>query len=308
MTQTARLLAVIIPASNEATYIGRCLAALLAQDQAAGAVLVIVAANACRDATVAVARGFEAAITARGWQLLIDDNPEPGKLGALNRADALVDMVANTLVGAMAEVITDGTAEAMFDAMTAAPIRAYLDADVVCDPALLGQIRAVLDRDAPAYATGTLTVTRAQSWITRAYADLWTKLPFVRCGAVGAGFFAVNAAGRARWGAFPAIISDDTFVRLNFAPHERHEVAARYHWPMVEGWANLIRVRRRQDAGVAEVYRLYPELCANEGKGDVVQGSILPLALAAPLGFVVYSLVRLAVRLRPPANDWSRGR
>lgn len=281
MTQTGCPFAVIIPASNEAGYIGRCLAALLAQDQAAGRVMVIVAANACRDATVAVARGHEAAMTARGWQLLIDDSPEPGKLGALNRADALAE---------------------------GAGIRAYLDADVVCEQALLGQIRAVLDRAEPAYATGTLAVIRAQSWVTRAYADLWTRLPFVQGGAVGAGFFAVNVAGRARWGAFPAIISDDTFVRLNFAPHERHEVAARYHWPMVEGWANLIRVRRRQDAGVAEVYRLYPQLCANEAKAAVGQGGLFPLARAAPLGFVVYTLVRLAVRLRPPDTGWSRGR
>ena len=135
-------------------------------------------------------------------------------------------------------------------------MRAYLDADVICEPALLGQIRAALGGAAPAYATGRLAVARAESWVTRAYADLWTRLPFVTGGAVGAGFFAVNAAGRARWGGFPEIISDDTFVRLNFAPDERHEVAARYHWPMVEGWRNLVRVRRRQDAGVAEVYRL----------------------------------------------------
>jgi glycosyltransferase involved in cell wall biosynthesis len=282
---TAQTLAVIIPASNEAGYIGRCLAALLAQDQAAGRVLVILAANACRDATVSIAEGFAPAMVARGWRLVIDDSPVPGKLGALNRADALV----NDLVGGAA-------------------IRAYLDADVVCDPALLGQIRASLSGPAPAYATGTLAVARAKSLITRAYADLWTRLPFVQGGAVGAGFFAVNAAGRARWGAFPDIISDDTFVRLNFAPAERHEVPARYHWPMVEGWANLIRVRRRQDAGVAEVYRLYPELRANEGKGAVGQGGLLPLARAAPLGFVVYSLVRLAVRLRPAGKGWSRGR
>ncbi len=95
-------------------------------------------------------------------------------------------------------------------------------------------------------------------------------------------------------------------MRLNFAPTERIEVAARYHWPMVEGWANLVRVRRRQDAGVAEVYRLYPDLRTNEAKapGD----SLLSLARAAPLGFVVYSLVRLAVRLRPKGSGWSRGR
>ena len=118
----------------------------------------------------------------------------------------------------------------------------------------------------------------------------------------------MDAAGRARWGEFPDIISDDTFARLQFAPAERHEVAARYHWPMVEGLSNLIRVRRRQDAGTAEVYRLYPHLHPNEGKGDVGGGDLIRLALAAPLGFVVYAVIRLAVRMKPPAAEWSRGR
>ena len=277
------MLAVILPASNEAAYIGPCLAALVAQDRGAGPVVVIVAANACRDATVAVARGALAALGARGWRLVIDDSPQPGKLAALNRAEAI----------ARAE---------------GAGMLAYLDADVICEPGLLGQIRAVLDRPEPAYATGTLTVARARTWVTRAYADLWQRLPFVTGGAVGAGFFAVNAAGRARWGDFPDIISDDMFVRLQFSPAERHQVSARFHWPMVEGLSNLIRVRRRQDAGTAEVYRLYPHLHPNEGKGDVGGGDLIRLALAAPLGFVVYAVIRLAVRMKPPAAEWSRGR
>ena len=281
--KAAPLLAVILPASNEAEYVAPCLAALVAQDAAAGSVVIILAANACRDATVAVARGLEAEIVARGWRLVIDESPQPGKLPALNRAEAIAR--------------TEG-----------AMMQAYLDADVICEPALLGQIRAALARPVPAYATGTLTVALARTWITRAYADLWKRLPFVIGGAVGAGFFAVNAAGRARWGEFPDIISDDMFVRLHFSPTERHQVPARYHWPMVEGLANLIRVRRRQDAGTAEVYRLYPHLRPNEDKGDVRGGDLVRLALAAPLGFVVYAIIRLAVRMKPPAAEWSRGR
>lgn len=274
-------LAVIIPANNEAAYIGPCLAALLAQDAVAGPLVVVVAANACTDATVAIAQGFQARMVARGWQLICDDSTVPGKIGALNRGDALVG---------------DGVP------------RVYLDADVICDPGLIGQLRLVLDRPQATYATGTLAVARARSAVTRAYADLWTRLPFVQGGAVGAGLFAVNGAGRARWGVFPDIISDDTFVRLHFAPSERHEVAARYHWPMVEGWRNLVRVRRRQDAGVAQVYALYPDLRANEDKAPVGRGAVLRLALVAPLGFMVYAAVRLAVRLRRAEAGWSRGR
>lgn len=279
-------LLLILPASNEAGLIGPCLAALLAQDAAAGPVVVIVAANACRDATAEIARGYAPAFAARGWALHVEDSPIPGKLAALNRAEALAQSLAQSL------------------GMAFGP-RVWLDADVICEPALLGQIRAALDRPEPAWATGRLSVMPARSWVTRAYGALWTRLPFVTGGAVGAGFFAVNPAGRARWGAFPPIISDDTYVRLLFAPSERHEVAARFHWPLVEGWSNLVRVRRRQDAGVAELARLYPQLMANEAKG---RARPLRLLCAAPLGFVVYALVRLAVRLKPAGPDWSRGR
>jgi hypothetical protein len=173
---------------------------------------------------------------------------------------------------------------------------------------MLAQLRAALSTEAPRYATGTIAVAPAQSWVTRAYASVWRRLPFVRGGAVGAGLFAVNAAGRARWGAFPQVISDDTFVRLSFRPEERIEVPARYHWPMVEGFANLVRVRRRQDAGVDELRRLHPTLFANEGKARLTIPDLLRIALRVPLGFLVYLTVHLAVRMRPPATDWTRGR
>lgn len=279
-TGQGALFSILIAASNEEAWIGRCLDALLAQDRTAGPVQIVVAANACTDGTVGIVRDRAAQAEARGWKLLCNVSPEPGKAAALNRADA------QALGG----------------------VRAYLDADVICDPALIGQLRAALDRPDPAYATGTLAVAPARSWVTRRYAALWTRLPFVRGGAVGAGLFAVNAAGRARWGAFPQIISDDTFVRLQFAPSERHEVAARYHWPMVEGWRNLVRVRRRQDAGVAEVYRLYPALKGNEAKAPLGPGRLLRLALTVPVGFAVYAAVSLSVRLMPPVQDWNRGR
>lgn len=273
-------LSVIIPAHDEAGWIGACLGALLAQDSGAGAVEVIVAANACRDDTVARAEAFRARFAARGWDLVVLDLPEPGKLNALNRAEA-----AARGAGLV-----------------------YLDADVRCEPPLLGELAAALAAPGPVYATGRLAVAPAQSRVTRAYAGIWTRLPFVESGAVGAGLFAVNRAGRARWGAFPAIISDDTFVRLQFTPAERVEVAARYHWPMVEGWANLVKVRRRQDAGVAELARLHPELGANEGKARLGPGRLLRLALARPVGLAVYLAVHLAVRLRPAGRDWTRGR
>jgi glycosyltransferase involved in cell wall biosynthesis len=273
-------LSVIIPANNEGAWIGRCLTALVEQDASLDRVEVIVVANASTDDTVAVAQGQIDRFSARGWTLRVLDLAQGGKLPALNAGDAAAG----------------------------SPMRLYLDADITCDPPLLGQIHAALAMPAPRYATGTLAIAPAQSWITRRYAAIWSRLPFVRGGAVGAGLFAVNAAGRARWDAFPAITSDDTFVRLHFRPAERVEVPARYHWPMVEGFTNLVRVRRRQDAGVAELHDLYPALVANEAKAPLTLPGLLAIALRDPLAFLVYTAVHIAVRLRPASGGWTRGR
>lgn len=280
---TAPPLVVVIPANDESAWIEACLAALAAQDAAAGPLEVVVSANACTDDTAARARGMAPAFAARGGGLRVIDSPAPGKTAALDRAEA-----------------------ALAGRLRAAP-RVYLDADVRCDAALMGQLRAALDTAAPRYATGTLAIAPARSAATRAYARVWARTPFVRGGAVGAGLFAVNAAGRARWGDFPDIISDDTFVRLNFAPHERVEVPARYHWPMVEGLGALVRVRRRQDTGVRQIAARWPGLMGNEGKGRWPRADLARLALADPLGVAAYGWVHLATRLRR-SDAWSRGR
>lgn len=279
------MLSVIIPANDEAGYIGACLGALLASDPlpgepAGGAAEIVVSANACTDATVAIAQGFAARAAARGWRLLVLDRPEGGKPGALDAGDAAAR-------GA---------------------IRVYLDADVTVSPGLLPALAAALDRPGPAWASGRLVVAPAATRVTRAYARVWARVPFMTDCVPGAGLFAVNAAGRARWGGFPAIISDDTYVRLLFAPGERIGLPEPYLWPMVEGWRALVRVRRRQDAGVAEIARRFPRLLQNEDKPRFGLARLLGILLSDPAGFAVYFGVALAVRLPARAAGWSRGR
>ncbi|OCX66445.1 glycosyl transferase [Thioclava sp. SK-1] len=274
------MVGVVIPANNEADYIDACLQALL--DQVSVPMMrIVVSANGCSDTTVDQVRAFEARFEAAGHVLICLDSPEGGKLAALDRAEA---------------------------ALEPHMARIFLDADVICDPQLIGQVARALDTDQPRYATGTLQVTRARSGFTRAYARFWQRLPFVESGAVGAGFFAVNPAGRARWDAFPKIISDDTFVRLCFTPSERIEVPACYHWPMIEGFRPMVKVRKRQDAGVEEIARLWPHMLENEGKHSLTRKRILELAATMPAGFAAYMAVHLAVRIGPKTTSWSRGR
>ncbi|MEM6409566.1 MAG: glycosyltransferase, partial [Pseudomonadota bacterium] len=256
---------------------GPCLDALLAQKGAPEGGEVLLMANACTDATIARALPYKPLFQRLGWKLRLLRVPPPGKIHALN----------------CSEKAASGA------------VLIYLDADVICTQGLIGQLCQALDTPEPRYGSGKLQIAPAQTWITRQYAATWAALPFMQSPAVGAGLFAVNRAGRARWGAFPDIISDDTFVRLQFDPDERIEVEARYIWPLVEGFANLVKVRRRQDAGVIEIDETYPSLLDREAKAPIDYKSLF---LRNPVSFLCYSAVKLAVKLRPQEASWTRGR
>jgi glycosyltransferase involved in cell wall biosynthesis len=270
-------LSVIIPAHNEAGRIGLCLAALFASDLVAGGAEAIVVANGCADTTVAEARAMR---TAKGaWPLRVLDLPEGGKTRAL----------------AAGEAVGRGA------------VLAYLDADVIVSPPLMAALADALKGPAPAYGSGQVVIPEPLSRASRLYARFYRAVPFFHTGVPGCGLFAMNRAGRARWGDWPGVISDDTFARLMFTPAERHLVAAPYRWPVVEGWAALVRVRRRQDAGVAEIAARYPALLTNDDPRPNTRARLMRAALAHPLACLTYAAVRVAARLRP-AKGWARGR
>ena len=271
-------LTILIPAHNEADGIRANLGAVLSS---AGLTKIekqiLVLANGCTDATVAISESFREQAEADGWAFDVVEVEAQGKLNALN-------------VG---------------DAQAKGEIRIYLDADVVISPGLVRAICHALSDTTPAFASG-LPVVTATSGFTALYARFWQKLPFFTQTVPGFGVFAVNASGRSRWQNWPDIIADDLFARLNFAPSERVKCGEPYLWPMVEGFASLVRVRRRQDAGVREITALFPELIANEDKSAA---PILRLAGKDPVGFLAYACVALCVRLPLFKNTdkWQRG-
>jgi len=272
---------ILIPAHNELGYIEPCLEALLASAPTGAGVEVIVMANGCTDGTPQVARGYAARFAQKGWPLTVLDIALGGKMGALNAGD---------------RIARHGT-------------RIYLDADVVVTPSLMAELAAILDLPEARYASGTPAIMAKGDAFTKAYTQFWQTQPFCTHGVPGFGVFAVNAAGRKRWGDFPDIISDDTFVRLGFTPAERFRVQAKYAWPMIESAAALIRVRRRQDIGVAEVQQLYPERWQNHDPHPKDAVPMWRRALRHPLGFAAFVIVAVAVRMPHKDQDrWARGR
>lgn len=275
---------IILPAHNEADYIDACARALLQSDPLPDGwtAQVITVANGCTDDTVARARSHTGAAQARGWHWQVIDLDQGSKPGALNAGDSAAT----------------------------GKILVYLDADVLLSPALLPQLVAQLDASGPAYGSGSPVVSRGQSWVTRTYGKFWATLPFVSQGCPGFGVFAMNRDGRKRWRDWPPIISDDTYARLQFVPKERIRVAAEYHWPLVEGFRNLVRVRRRQNEGVAQIAELFPDLITHNDRVSIGLGGLMRRILRHPMGFVVYAAVVLAVKtpLFRSTSNWARGR
>lgn len=271
-------LSVIIPASNEEDWIGDCLRAVFASEPVVGGAEVIVVANGCKDATAVRARQIA---VPEGWDL----------------------QVIETAIGSKPKALTLGDRHAKGE------ITAYLDADCRVSPALLREISDLLaSLEAPAYASGTPHIPPARHWISRNYARFWQRLPFARSVAPGYGLYAVNKAGRARWGDFPDLIADDSFVRLQFRPSERHQVAPHYDWPVVEGLRPLVKVRRRQDAGIRQLREAMPEVREREDEAQATVAMVLRLGLRDPAGFLAYALVLLAGKFGAKGGDFTRGR
>ncbi|MFC6687440.1 glycosyltransferase [Jhaorihella thermophila] len=282
------MISVIIPAHQEEGYIGDCLRHVLASDPprardgTAQPVQVIVVANGCADATAQEARSLAGRFAQRGWPMEIVELAEGSKPRALNAGDR----------------------RAIYD------IRVYMDADIWVSPGLIAGLAGVLDRPEPAYAGGRSRIRDARGWFLKRYARFWLRLPFMASGVPGCGVYAVNAAGRARWGDFPEVTADDMFVRYHFAPEESHPVPEDYVWPIAGNFAQLVRSRRRQDEGLAEIRRLLPEGAARSGPTAPSGGELLRLFLSDPVGFAVYASVALAVRtpLFSRQGRWDRGR
>ncbi len=253
--------AIVIPAHNEATVIGRTLQSVLAQKREGDEVYVV--ANGCTDGTEDVVRAFGAEVT-------LLTTPIASKSRALNAGDRHAVSFP----------------------------RIYLDADVVMAPGALVRIEQALASGRwAAVSTDPCMDTTLASWAVKAYYRIWLSLPYCRNGMIGAGLYAVSEAGRGRYAHLPDLIADDGYVRAVFAEHERGKVENACSIIRAPGslrW--LVKIKTRSRMGRIQLAPAFPDLVRNERKA---YGAGLRAVLRNPLRWpaaAVYLYVALLSR------------
>lgn len=236
---------VVIPAFNEASVLPRCLDAL-AREVGETAVDIVVVANGCTDRTADVARGYPG--------VRVVDLPAAGKPGALNAGDRLVSTFP----------------------------RIYLDADVELGAGALDAIIRDLSCDEPRLAAPELIAdTSGCSRAVRAFYRVYKLLPFATGEVIGRGVYAVNEAGRARFGTFPDAQGDDLFVGRHFRSGEQISSAG----------VSIVRPPRTATALVGVLTRVHRGNAALSRASASSEGPDLSRSTAATAG----ALVRLAL-------------
>ncbi|MEB0150096.1 glycosyltransferase [Pseudomonas sp. CCC2.2] len=207
--------AVIIPAYNEEANIGTLLDGLTAanweQDYQ-----IIVSCNACTDRTLAIAQQYAG--------VLCLSSREPSKINALNLADQEASGYP----------------------------RIYVDADVLISHAsILTLIERLAIESAPALVA-PLAVTRTvdSSFSVRHYYKAWSNSKYCLVDGYGSGVYGLNQSARLLFHTFPAVISDDGFVRrIIDNRHIIRVVEAKSYVRAPSSFSELIKVKTRSKLG-----------------------------------------------------------
>lgn len=262
--------AVIIPAFNEAASIDETLRAVL--DSAGDRdVEVIVVCNGCTDDTAQRARRHEPRVR-------VIETPKGSKTNALNLGD---------------------------EAAVSFP-RLYLDADVVISKTLIADLVQSLDDPQPRVAYPNVHYDlEASSAAVRAFYDVWRSMPYNRPGRIGVGVYAMNRAGRERFGRFPDLIADDGFVRGQFTGDECRIVETCFTTVRAPATLrSLVKIKTRSRLGLYQLRRLHPDVMRRHhvpsarhriASGEDRSRSIVGRTLG---GLSVYLLVNVITRMR----------
>ncbi|MEH2588326.1 glycosyltransferase [Bradyrhizobium sp. AZCC 1721] len=272
------MISIVVPAHNESSVIARTLNPWVT-NSASGEIGVVVVCNGCVDDTANVARRF-------GPTVHVVESDIASKTDALNLGDQISGVFP----------------------------RIYADADIVIT---VDAIRALARRlgqgDVLAVAPTPHINLTGCSWLVRKYYGIRSRLPSSREGIGGSGVYALSEAGRRRFGQFPHVIADDTYVRLQFKPEERETLPyARSTVFPPRTVLQLIAVRTRAYRGTSELARRFPELRVNRGEGN--NRTLIALFKKPHLwpGLLIYCAVNIAARcratvgLRSGVHRWQR--
>lgn len=224
------MLTVIIPAWKCADTIHRALLSLARQEAPPSqTVQVIVAVNDGDPQSVAAAERYRSDIEANGMAFSVIETA-PGRRSAFKGAEA----------------------------MAAPGARLFVDQDAALSKgALRAFVAATEDPEVAKFITFQLRFTRSPSFFVRHFIAVWTALPYFAASPVVAGVFGVSHAGRMRWIALPEVSSDDKFVRLLFAPHERERIVTQaYEVVAPTTYCDLVKARARYARGNRQLARL----------------------------------------------------
>lgn len=263
-----RGLSIIIPAHNEASVVARTLDSILA-NKPDRPLQIIVVANGCTDATAEVVRRFHE-------QVELVETPVGSKTHALNLGDRV----------------------AKYD------LRAYLDADIeLSDNALQTVVDAFADSTVRLAMPRAKHVYRGRNFFLAGYYKLWRSMPYVRKGAMGGGFYAIDKELRSRFREFPGLTADDKFMRNLARPHERRVVDGCHATvTMPQTLGDLLKVKTRWTYGNLELSAARPDLDGNDqNRHEGAMGYLLArpwLWVHVPLFVFVYVYAQMAARKR----------
>ncbi len=232
-----RPLGLVIPIHNGEPRLDATLTNLAQQAIETIELQVVAVINATTDGSETTARGHESAFAARGidYRVIAAD---AGRAAALNAAEHVL----------------------------APSHRVYLDQDVLLGPGSLAALVDALDDDTSCeFVVPQLILPDLRSRLSLQYYRALTALPYASRAPISMGVYGVSHHGRQRWGAFPAIHSDDKFARLHFAPSERSLVRrATYSVALPDGPREIIRARTRYTRGNRELARTFPDLARRD--------------------------------------------
>lgn len=219
-------MSIVIPVFNEEALLRSTLDSL-ARNLATVSAEVVVACNGCIDRSVDIAKDHSLKCT-------VLDISKPSKTGAMNAADAIMDVFP----------------------------RVYLDADVQLSDDALQLVRdKFLSGKVDFIALDNHTSYVDSSSLVRRYYRFWQSLPYVKSEGVGSGFFAMSEAGRERFGKFPDVIADDEYVRRFFEVDEIALLTSAFtevRAPLT--LISFIRTKVRGRVGAYELAKKFPRL------------------------------------------------